>query len=151
MVWGLGGRLRKSAAIIGPKWFTQRRTVGNRDAALRQQIFDVAKAQREPEIEPDRLPDNLRGEPVTVLGAPLARKLGNIRQLISAQSCAGAAYAAGDPCMWTISKDPAIRRSFRKFPQFDKVPLLIVWHQGLSASDAVMSTQLYSSTARVYP
>jgi uncharacterized protein YhaN len=27
VVWGLGRRLRRSAATIGPKWFTQRRTV----------------------------------------------------------------------------------------------------------------------------
>ena len=27
MVWGFDLRLRRSAAIIGPKWFTQRRTV----------------------------------------------------------------------------------------------------------------------------
>jgi transposase len=27
IVWGLGRRLRRSAAIIDPKWFTQRRTV----------------------------------------------------------------------------------------------------------------------------
>jgi hypothetical protein len=26
VVWGLGRRLRRSAAILGPKWFTQRRT-----------------------------------------------------------------------------------------------------------------------------
>src|SRR5664279_2914137 len=38
--------------------------VGDHDAALRQQIFDVAKAQCEPEIEPDRLLDDLRREPV---------------------------------------------------------------------------------------
>jgi hypothetical protein len=42
--------LRRCAAIIGPKWFTQRRTVRDRDAALREQIFDVTKAEREPEI-----------------------------------------------------------------------------------------------------
>jgi hypothetical protein len=27
MVWGFDLRLRRSAPIIGPKWFTQRRTV----------------------------------------------------------------------------------------------------------------------------
>jgi hypothetical protein len=35
--------------------------------ALRQQIFDIAEAQREPEIEPDRLPDNLGRQPVTAV------------------------------------------------------------------------------------
>ena len=43
------------------------RLVGDRDAALRQQIFDVAKAQGEPEIEPDRLLDDLRREPVPIV------------------------------------------------------------------------------------
>jgi hypothetical protein len=38
--------LRRCAAIIGPKWFTQRRTVRDRDAALREQILDVTKAER---------------------------------------------------------------------------------------------------------
>ena len=39
--------------------------VGNRDAAFRQQILDVAKAQREPEIEPNRPLNDLRRKPVT--------------------------------------------------------------------------------------
>src|SRR5450432_3375896 len=34
------------------------------DAAFRRQIFDVAKAQREPEIEPDRLVNDLGREPI---------------------------------------------------------------------------------------
>jgi hypothetical protein len=50
-------RFRQDAGShgIGPKWFPQRRTVRDRDAALREQVLDVTKAQREPEIEPDRL------------------------------------------------------------------------------------------------
>jgi hypothetical protein len=32
--------------------------VGDHDPAFRQQIFDVAEAQREPEIEPDRVLDD---------------------------------------------------------------------------------------------
>jgi hypothetical protein len=43
------------------------RLVGDRDAALRQQIFDVAKAQGEPEIEPDRMLDDLKREPVPIV------------------------------------------------------------------------------------
>ena len=37
-LWGFGRRLRRSAVINGPKWFTQRRTVsaGDDDAAFRQ-------------------------------------------------------------------------------------------------------------------
>jgi hypothetical protein len=38
--------------------------VGDRDAALRQQIFDVAEAQGESEIEPDRVLNDLRREPI---------------------------------------------------------------------------------------
>jgi hypothetical protein len=34
---------------------------------FRQQIFDIAKAQREPKIEPNRLLNDLRREPVSVL------------------------------------------------------------------------------------
>jgi hypothetical protein len=37
--------------------------VGDHNAALRQQILDVTKAQREPEIEPDRLSDDFGWEP----------------------------------------------------------------------------------------
>ena len=33
--------------------------VGDHDAAFRQQVFDVTEAQCEPEIEPDRLLDDL--------------------------------------------------------------------------------------------
>ena len=40
------------------------RLVGDSNAALRQQILDVAEAQREPEIEPDRLLDDLGRKPV---------------------------------------------------------------------------------------
>ena len=39
--------------------------VGNRDAAFRQQILDVAEAEREPEIEPNSPLNDLRREPVT--------------------------------------------------------------------------------------
>jgi hypothetical protein len=41
--------------------------VGDHDATFRQQIFDVAKAQGEPEIQPDRLLDDLRWEAVPVV------------------------------------------------------------------------------------
>src|ERR1700738_2862736 len=40
------------------------RLIGDQDAAFRQQIFDVARAQREPNIEPDRLLDDFGREPV---------------------------------------------------------------------------------------
>src|ERR1700690_2794602 len=43
------------------------RFVGDRDPTFRQQILDVAKAQGEPKIEPDRLMDNLGRKPVSVV------------------------------------------------------------------------------------
>src|SRR3984957_10529828 len=71
VAWGFGRRLRRCAAIIGPKWFTQRRTVRDRDAALREKILDVTKAQCEPEIEPNRLMYDLGREPMSgVTGFP---------------------------------------------------------------------------------
>jgi hypothetical protein len=47
--------------------FTQRRTVSQDTAksAFRQQILDVAETEREPEIEPDRLVNNLGLEAVS--------------------------------------------------------------------------------------
>ena len=39
--------------------------VGHRQSALGQQILDVAKTEREPEIQPDRLVNNLGQEPVS--------------------------------------------------------------------------------------
>ena len=39
--------------------------VEDRDPALGQQIFDVAKAEGEPEIEPNRLMYDLRREPIS--------------------------------------------------------------------------------------
>ena len=38
--------------------------VGKPNAAFRQQVFDVAQAQGEPEVEPDRLMDDLRREAI---------------------------------------------------------------------------------------
>src|SRR5208337_3048911 len=39
--------------------------VRNYNSALREQIFDVTKAEREPEIEPDRLMNDFRREPIS--------------------------------------------------------------------------------------
>src|SRR6478672_4310644 len=39
--------------------------VRNCNSALGEQILDVTKAEREPEIEPDRLVDDLRREPIS--------------------------------------------------------------------------------------
>jgi hypothetical protein len=49
------------------------RFVGDRDPTFRQQIFDVAKAQGEPKIEPDRLMNDLRREPISVVADFLHR------------------------------------------------------------------------------
>src|ERR1035437_4986208 len=38
------------------------------DAALREQLLHVPDAEREPEIEPDRVPDDVRREAVTLKG-----------------------------------------------------------------------------------
>src|ERR1700746_624506 len=38
--------------------------VRNHDSALREQILDVTKAEGEPKIEPDRLVNDLRREPI---------------------------------------------------------------------------------------
>jgi hypothetical protein len=51
------------------------RLVGDRNPALGEQIFDVAKAQCEPEIEPDRLLNDLGREPVSVV-ADFRHRLG---------------------------------------------------------------------------
>ena len=39
--------------------------VRDRDPALRKQILDVAEAEREPQIEPNRLMYDLRREPIS--------------------------------------------------------------------------------------
>jgi hypothetical protein len=50
--------LRKSAATLGPKWFTPDSLIGNANPAFSQQISDVAEAQREAVIKPDRVLDD---------------------------------------------------------------------------------------------
>jgi len=39
--------------------------IRNYNSALREQILDVTKDKREPEIEPDRLVNDLRREPIS--------------------------------------------------------------------------------------
>ncbi len=59
-----GMRLRPAFAKIGRNLGSKmvhpaaHRLIGNHDPAFRQQIFDVAEAQREPNIEPDRVLDD---------------------------------------------------------------------------------------------
>jgi hypothetical protein len=45
--------------------------VGDRNAALCQQVFDVAQAQGEPEVEPDRLLNDLGWESVAAVADSL--------------------------------------------------------------------------------
>src|SRR5215203_6017064 len=47
------------------------RLVGNLEAALRQEFLDVAVGQGEPQIEPNRVPDDLRREAMTIVGDAL--------------------------------------------------------------------------------
>ena len=43
--------------------------IGDHDPAFRQQILDVAEAQREPNIEPDRVLDDFGREPVPLFSS----------------------------------------------------------------------------------
>jgi hypothetical protein len=49
---------------------TATRGLGDRDPALREQILDVTKAEREPEIEPNRVMDGLGREPILIFLIP---------------------------------------------------------------------------------
>ena len=58
----------------------------NCNSALREQVLDIAKAEGEPEIEPDRLVNDLRWEPISgiadfrhVLRLPSRRRRDNAR------------------------------------------------------------------------
>jgi hypothetical protein len=61
-------RRRRLAAISGPNLITQQRTASTADldSTLRQQFFDVADAQGEAEIQPDRIADHLRRKSMTL-------------------------------------------------------------------------------------
>src|SRR4029077_5570027 len=74
--------------------------VRNCNSALGEQILDVTKAQREPEIEPDRLVDDLRREPISgvadfrhALRLPSRRRRDNA--LLTAQLLALSLYGFG--------------------------------------------------------
>src|SRR5271166_2330660 len=63
--------------------------VRNCNPALGEQIFDVTKAKREPEIEPDRLVNYLRREPISgVADFRHALRLPSRRQCDNASSSA---------------------------------------------------------------
>src|SRR5947209_123066 len=53
--------------MIGPKMIHPASNcfVGNYNSTLREQILDVTKAEREPEIEPDRLVNDHRRGPIS--------------------------------------------------------------------------------------
>src|SRR5216683_1192054 len=66
---GRGRHRRSFRAIPGPNFRTQRRTViGNIQAALGEELLDVAVAQCEPEIKPDRVLDDRRREAMPSVG-----------------------------------------------------------------------------------
>jgi hypothetical protein len=69
MAWGFDLRLRRSTASIGPKWFTQRRTISSdtKIPPLSQQILDLTEAQGEPGIKPDRLLNDFGREAVAAI------------------------------------------------------------------------------------
>src|SRR5271156_284766 len=46
---------------------TPNRLIGHRHSAFRQQIFDVAQAEGEPEVEPYRLVNDLRRETISAV------------------------------------------------------------------------------------
>src|ERR1019366_10429958 len=71
--------------------------------AFRQQIFDVAKAQCEPEIEPDRLLDDLRREPVPAV-ADFLHPLG-YRTASGTASPKRRDNASGRPCQPTRTRE----------------------------------------------
>lgn len=52
----IGIRLPKLAAPL------PNRFISHRDVACKQEVFDIATAEAEPEIQPDRMADNLRRE-----------------------------------------------------------------------------------------
>src|ERR1700687_2070678 len=71
--------------------------VRNCNSALGEQILDVTKAEREPEIEPGRLVDDLRREPVSgvadlqhALRLPSRRRRDNARRTIRAEEAVAA-------------------------------------------------------------
>ena len=67
---GHGRPCRSLHAISGPNFSTQRRTVfiGDVEPTLGRQFLDVSVAQREAEIQPDRVLDDLRREALTAVG-----------------------------------------------------------------------------------
>ena len=66
MVCGFGrrNRPRSGSKMVHP---AAHGLVGDQDAAFRQQILDVAEAQREPDIKPDRLLDDFGREAVAAI------------------------------------------------------------------------------------
>src|SRR5215207_8325669 len=84
-VLGLGRSRRRLRAKAGPNFRTQRRTVSydTSSPALGEEFLHVAVAQGEPEIEPDRVPDDLGWELMSGVGdglhAPILLPLSAIR------------------------------------------------------------------------
>src|SRR6202030_3077825 len=69
---GRGRRRRSRRAIPGPNFSTQRRTVSqeNVEPSFGQELLDIAIAQSEAEIEPDRVLDDLGRKAVAEVAEP---------------------------------------------------------------------------------
>jgi hypothetical protein len=55
--------------MAGPKWFTQRRTVSWDTTIPRsaREVLDIPEAQREPDIQPDRVLDDFRRKAISAV------------------------------------------------------------------------------------
>ncbi len=57
------------SSIVGPKLLTPLTNgfIRDGDASFGEEFFDFAKAEAEPMVEPNRMTDNFRGKPVTLV------------------------------------------------------------------------------------
>src|ERR1700729_1737547 len=85
--------------------------VRDRDAALREQILNVTKAQREPEIEPNRLMYHLGREPISGV-ADFPHSLGYSAYL-HPTSCSGVTKPLGPTAGAVRSANPHERDTHR--------------------------------------
>ena len=83
--------------------------MGDRNPAFRQQIFDIAQAQSEQEIEPDRLMDDLGWESISVIGDFLVMSFGSVRPNARGVSGRGRLRAMSNPFRYFNSSPEVIR------------------------------------------
>jgi hypothetical protein len=72
----LGSRASEVSGELRPELLcpTPDRLAADRNTALGRHLLDVAKAESEPEIKPDGVADNVRREPVALVGDQLASR-----------------------------------------------------------------------------